>query len=90
MASRRTSSSRRMKRVSTFAVWALGGAAFIYVVAAQRPHVLGWLPYVILLACPLMHVFMHHRHGDGAHRTSDEEEDANRSVQHSASENRHS
>ncbi len=27
-------------------------------------HVLGWLPYLLILSCPLMHFFMHggHRH----------------------------
>lgn len=29
----------------------------------HRAHVLGILPYLILLACPLMHLFMHHDHG---------------------------
>ncbi|MBI5919271.1 MAG: DUF2933 domain-containing protein [Nitrosomonadales bacterium] len=26
----------------------------------HRAHVLGVLPYLFLLACPLMHLFMHH------------------------------
>jgi hypothetical protein len=30
----------------------------------HRAHVLGILPYLFLLACPLMHLFMHHGHGD--------------------------
>jgi hypothetical protein len=32
----------------------------------HRAHLLGALPYLILLACPLMHLFHHggHRHGD--------------------------
>ena len=31
-------------------------------------HVFGALPYVLLLACPLMHVYMHGGHGDhGSH-----------------------
>ena len=30
----------------------------------HRAHVLGVLPYLFLLACPLMHLFMHHGHGD--------------------------
>jgi len=39
--------------------------------AEHRAHLLGALPYLILLACPLMHVFMHHghhghHHGGGA------------------------
>ena len=25
-------------------------------------HVLGWLPYLLILACPLMHFFMHGGH----------------------------
>ena len=34
----------------------------------HRAHVLGILPFLILLACPLMHMFMHHGHGDhGTH-----------------------
>ena len=31
----------------------------------HRAHVLGVLPYLFLLACPLMHLFMHH--GDNNH-----------------------
>ncbi len=27
------------------------------------PHVVDALPFLLLLACPLMHVFMHGRHG---------------------------
>jgi hypothetical protein len=34
----------------------------------HRAHMLGALPYVILLACPLMHVFMHRgHHGHHSH-----------------------
>jgi hypothetical protein len=33
----------------------------------HRAHVLGILPYLILLACPLMHLFMHHGHGGHGH-----------------------
>jgi hypothetical protein len=29
----------------------------------HRAHLLGVLPYLLLLACPLMHIFMHRRHG---------------------------
>lgn len=27
-------------------------------------HLLGWAPFLLILACPLMHIFMHGRHGD--------------------------
>lgn len=35
----------------------------------HRAHVLGILPYLILLACPLMHLFMHHGHDDHEQHT---------------------
>jgi len=36
----------------------------------HRAHVLGVLIWLPLLACPLMHIFMHggHRHGGHAHQ----------------------
>ena len=33
----------------------------------HRVHLLGALPYVLLLACPLMHGFMHRRHDGHRH-----------------------
>lgn len=34
----------------------------------HRAHALGLLPYLLLLACPLMHLFMHGGHGEhGGH-----------------------
>lgn len=37
-------------------------AAF-YLVTEHAAHLFGALPYLLLLACPLMHVFMHGGHG---------------------------
>lgn len=38
-------------------------------------HLLGLLPYLLILSCPLMHIFMHGGHGaHGSHHHSDEEE----------------
>jgi hypothetical protein len=33
----------------------------------HRAHPLGILPYLLLAACPIVHLFMHGRHG-GGHR----------------------
>ena len=33
----------------------------------HRAHVLPYLPFLLLLACPLMHFFMHRGHGNGGH-----------------------
>ncbi|MCG3153393.1 MAG: hypothetical protein GEEBNDBF_02706 [bacterium] len=42
----------------------LGVLAF-YLFTQHREHLLGWLPYLIFLACPLMHFF--HRGSHGGH-----------------------
>ncbi len=40
--------------------------AGFYLLTEHRAHLFGVLPFLLLLACPLMHVFMHHgRHGHG-------------------------
>ena len=41
---------------------ALAGGAFL--LTRHTDHVISYLPYAVLLACPLMHIFMHrgHRH----------------------------
>lgn len=42
-------------------------AAF-YLFTEHLAHLLGALPFLLLLACPLMHLFMHHGHGThGSH-----------------------
>ncbi len=32
-------------------------------------HIARYLPFVLLAACPLMHLFMHHGHGDNSHNS---------------------
>lgn len=33
--------------------------------SSHRQHVLDYLPFLLLLACPLMHMFMHGKHSHG-------------------------
>lgn len=50
-----------------------------YMAREHYGHVLGLLPYMILLLCPLMHVFGHHHGGHNHHGdTSTSIKDANR------------
>ena len=44
--------------------------AVFFLVTEHRAHLFGALPFLLLLACPLMHMFMHHGHG--AHGGHDE------------------
>ena len=50
--------------------WVLAAAAAAaLILTGHGPHAAGYLPYLILLACPLMHRFMHHGHrGHGGHQ----------------------
>nr|WP_321271064.1 DUF2933 domain-containing protein [uncultured Tolumonas sp.] len=45
----------------------MGGVAGYFLVTEHLAHVIGVLPYLLLLACPLMHVFMHGGHGGHGH-----------------------
>ncbi|WP_457094644.1 DUF2933 domain-containing protein [Microvirga sp. P5_D2] len=45
--------------VVTLALAALG----VYLFANYTGHIITALPYLLLLACPLMHLFMHGGHG---------------------------
>ena len=45
-------------------------AAF-YLWTEHRAHLLGALPFLLLLACPLMHLFMHGGHGGHGHGHGD-------------------
>lgn len=51
---------------------AIGG---FFLITEHRAHVFGVLPYLLLLACPFMHFFMHGGHG-GHSRQHDRPQDA--------------
>lgn len=58
--------SSRRDRSGSRAKWVFAGflalAAF-FLFTEHRAHLLGFLPWLFLLACPLMHFFMHGGHG---------------------------
>jgi len=59
------------------------GAFFL--VSEHRAHLIPWLPWLILLACPLLHVFMHGGHGgDGSSGSSND-----RKVDHTGTDTEH-
>jgi hypothetical protein len=62
-----------------FAALGLIGAATYFLLVEHRQHVFLFLPYLIFLACPLMHLFMHsgHHHKDHGN-THDQEKEAYR------------
>lgn len=54
----------------------LAVAAF-FLLSEHRAHVFGVVPYLLLLACPLLHFFVHRGHGGhGSYRDSRGDDDA--------------
>ncbi|MGC4411089.1 DUF2933 domain-containing protein (plasmid) [Rhizobium rosettiformans] len=49
-------------------LWGFLAIGAFYLIAEHRANLLGWLPWLIILACPLLHIFMHGRHGGHDHR----------------------
>ncbi|WP_137887232.1 DUF2933 domain-containing protein [Pseudomonas sp. 2FE] len=47
--------------------WGFVAVVGFFLITEHTAHLLGALPY-LLLACPLMHLFMHHGHGGHRHR----------------------
>jgi len=68
----RQNNAARLKRR---AAWILAGfllVAAYFLVMEHRAHLSGWLQYLpllLVLACPLMHIFMHRGHGHHGART---------------------
>lgn len=50
-------------RRAKWAFVAFASIGVFFLLAEHRAHALPWLPWLILAACPLMHVFMHGSHG---------------------------
>lgn len=49
----------------------LGAIATYFLLTGHSAHIFAALPFMLLLACPLMHVFMHGGHGgDGGNHES--------------------
>ena len=49
-------------RIAFYVLLAIAG---FFLLTEHRAHLFGILPYLLLLACPLMHLFGHHGHGHG-------------------------
>jgi apolipoprotein N-acyltransferase len=47
---------------SRWVLWGFLAVAAFFLWTEHRAHVMGILPYLLFLACPLMHLFHHHGH----------------------------
>lgn len=52
------------KQSVVFLLFILAGLFLLW--NEHKVHIMGALPYLILLICPLMHIFLHSGHGDNS------------------------
>lgn len=66
-------SNDRLRTVSRFVFFGFVGVAAFFLITEHRAHLFGILPFLLLAACPLMHVFHHggHGHGGGDEQSKD-------------------
>lgn len=63
---------RRAGSRSMLVFLAFAGIALFFLLGEHRIHALSWLPLLLLLACPLLHMTMHGGHGGhGGHPGGD-------------------
>lgn len=58
-------------RPATWVFWGFAAIALYFLVTEHRAHVVQYLPFALLLACPLLHLF----HGHGGHGSHGGEQD---------------
>lgn len=59
---------RQHRSVLSWVWWlALAVVLGFFLLTEHRAHLFGVLPFLLVLLCPLMHLFMHHGHGGHTH-----------------------
>ena len=48
-------------------MWIFLGIILYFLLTEHLAHIVPYLPWLLLAACPLMHLFMHGGHGHGGH-----------------------
>jgi hypothetical protein len=57
-------------KAGTWTFWAFAAIALYFLITEHRAHVVQFLPFALLLACPLLHLF----HGHGGHKHGKDKE----------------
>ena len=58
----------------------LGVIAIYFLLTEHLAHTIAYLPFLLFLACPLMHLFMHHGHHHKHHADEHSSLDVNKKV----------
>lgn len=57
------------------------GGALYFIFVEHGEHALPYLPFMIILLCPLMHIFMHRGHDHGSAKGADSEDAYRRGLE---------
>ena len=57
----------RLQQLCRYTFFGFAAVAAFFLITEHGAHLLGWLPFLIILACPLMHIFGHGGHGGHDH-----------------------
>jgi hypothetical protein len=64
-------------------IWlALALVLGFFLLTEHRAHLFGVFPYLLVLLCPLMHLFMHGGHGGHQHGHAGQDREADREARH--------
>ena len=55
--------SVNLRTLTWLSVYAFLAIAALFLWGDHRSHILGVVPYLLLLACPIIHLLMHQSHG---------------------------
>ena len=67
-------------------LWGAIGIIGYFLFTEHRAHLIYFLPYALLLACPVMHLFMHHGNHESHSARSNENERGHKHVQNQKKE----
>lgn len=60
-----------MKNISRYVFFGFAAIAAYFLITEHRAHIVPFLPFLLLAACPLMHIFHHRGHDHGSDKDSD-------------------
>lgn len=63
--------ANRLRSVSRYVFFGFVAVAAYFLITEHRAHVIPYLPFLLLAACPLMHLFHHHGHNHGSEEDSE-------------------
>lgn len=60
-------------KISRYVFFGFVAVAAYFLITEHRAHLFGVLPFLLIAACPLLHMFHHRGHQHGSDRGTDEE-----------------